>query len=153
FSAAASPGNSGGPLVDERGRVIGVVLRKSPAENLNMALPIGELVDAKENEGVVSGRIPVRLPIFDESETLKLAERFELPQPLAQFYTTVHERTVRAISAAQQKLLEDNSNHLFPRGAGSEQLLHTIERTAFPRVMHEDPNKVWVTNTPQLETV
>src|SRR4029077_8592474 len=43
FSAAASPGNSGGPLIDEHGKVIGVVLRKSPAENLNMALPIAEL--------------------------------------------------------------------------------------------------------------
>jgi serine protease Do len=35
FSAAASPGNSGGPLVDEHGKLIGVVLRGSPAENLN----------------------------------------------------------------------------------------------------------------------
>jgi hypothetical protein len=38
FSAAASPGNSGGPLVDRKGRVIGVVLRKSPSENLNVAV-------------------------------------------------------------------------------------------------------------------
>jgi S1-C subfamily serine protease len=37
FSAAASPGNSGGPLIDRNGKVVGVVVRKSPNENLNFA--------------------------------------------------------------------------------------------------------------------
>src|SRR5581483_8096915 len=46
FSAAASPGNSGGPLLDQDGKVIGVVLMKSPNENLNYALPIGEVLNA-----------------------------------------------------------------------------------------------------------
>src|SRR5205823_12619504 len=35
FSAAASPGNSGGPLLDGVGRVIGLIEAKSPNENLN----------------------------------------------------------------------------------------------------------------------
>ena len=153
FSAAASPGNSGGPLVDDHGRVIGVVLRKSAAENLNMALPIAELVNAKEGEGVLGGRVPIRLPLFDESETLNINQRIDLPQPLPQFYVTVSERTVQILSDATHKLLEDNSSHLFPRGAGSERLLHTTERAAFPRLMHEDPNKVWVAAAPQLQTV
>jgi hypothetical protein len=39
FSAAASPGNSGGPLLDEQGGLLGVILMKSEAENLNYALP------------------------------------------------------------------------------------------------------------------
>ncbi|MBT5855520.1 trypsin-like peptidase domain-containing protein [bacterium] len=43
FSAAASPGNSGGPLLDSAGRVIGVVLQRSTGENLNVALPIEEV--------------------------------------------------------------------------------------------------------------
>ena len=102
FSAAASPGNSGGPLVDEHGKVIGVVLRKSPSENLNTALPIAELVNAKDDEGTIGGRMPIRLPIIDQSETITLAERFDLPKPLAQFYTTVLERTVQGISAGAQ---------------------------------------------------
>ncbi|HEX4598826.1 MAG TPA: serine protease, partial [Burkholderiaceae bacterium] len=153
FSAAASPGNSGGPLVDERGRAIGVVLRKSPAENLNTALPIAELMNAKDGEGRISGRIPMRLGIIDASETAKFDERFDLPKPLAQFYTTMLELTVRLITGAQQKLLEHNAAHLFPRGAGSEQLLHTIDRAAFPRLMREDPNKVWVATSPQAQTV
>ena len=50
-------------------------------------------------------------------------------------------------------MLKDNADHLFPHGAGSERLLHTIDRAAFPRLMREDPNKVWVAGAPQLQTV
>ncbi len=43
FSAAVSPGNSGGPLVDQRGRVIGIVSAKlvyPGAEGLSLAIPV-----------------------------------------------------------------------------------------------------------------
>jgi serine protease Do len=153
FSAAASPGNSGGPLIDEHGKVIGIVLRKSPAENLNMALPIAEVLNAKDGEGSLGGRVPVRLPIFEASETLRIDERFDLPKPLAQFYNTVWERTTELVSGAAKKLLADNTGHIFPHGVGSERLLHTTERAAFPQLMHEDPNKVWVVGGPQVRTV
>ncbi|MGZ3725444.1 MAG: trypsin-like peptidase domain-containing protein, partial [Pseudobdellovibrio sp.] len=43
FSAAASPGNSGGPLLNGDGAVVGIVVRKSPSENLNYAVPFSEL--------------------------------------------------------------------------------------------------------------
>ena len=42
FSAAASPGNSGGPLLNEQGQVIGLITMKSENENLNYALPVSE---------------------------------------------------------------------------------------------------------------
>lgn len=42
FSAPASPGNSGGPLLDSKGRVVGVVSRRNATENLNYAIPIAE---------------------------------------------------------------------------------------------------------------
>jgi len=153
FSAAASPGNSGGPLVDERGKVIGIVLRKSPAENLNVALPIAEVSNAKDGEGRLGGRIPMRLPLFDASEKLTIDERFDLPKPLAQFYSTMLELTLRLISGGEQKLLDHNKDHLFPHGAGSERLLHTIDRAGFPRLIREDPNKIWVASAPQVQTV
>ena len=153
FSAAASPGNSGGPLVDERGRVVGVVLRKSPSENLNVALPIAEVVNAKEGEGHLGGRIPMRIGIIDASETLKFDEHFDLPKPLAQYFTSMTQLTTGLVTGAQTKLLEHNAEHLFPRGAGSEQMLHSIYRAPFPRTLHEDPNKVWVAVAPQVQTV
>jgi serine protease Do len=153
FSAAASPGNSGGPLVDEHGKVIGIVLRKSPAENLNVALPIAEVNNAKDGEGTLGGRIAMRLPLFDASEKLTIDERFQLPKPLAQFYSTVWDLTLPPVSGAEQTLLDHNANHVFPRGEGSARLLHTIDRAPFPRLMHEDANKVWVEGAPKVETV
>ena len=153
FSAAASPGNSGGPLLDERGRVIGVVLRKSPAENLNVALPITELVNAPEGEGRIGSRFPVHGLIIDASETVTVDERFDLPRPLAQVYTSALDISVRAMWNATTRLLEHNADHLFPHGAGSERLLHTIERAAFLQPMREDPNKIWIASSPHVETV
>jgi S1-C subfamily serine protease len=40
--AAANPGNSGGPAVDRRGRVVGVLV-SGGGENLNFAVPIRQL--------------------------------------------------------------------------------------------------------------
>lgn len=44
YSAAASPGNSGGPLLNLSGEVVGIVTQKSSNENLNYAFPIKEFV-------------------------------------------------------------------------------------------------------------
>lgn len=52
FSAAASPGNSGGPLLNLNGEVVGIVTKKSNNENLNYAFPINdfEAFSGKEAE-------------------------------------------------------------------------------------------------------
>ena len=44
FSAAISPGNSGGPVIDSRGRVVGIASAKvvyTGAEGLGLAIPVG----------------------------------------------------------------------------------------------------------------
>src|SRR6185437_10622880 len=120
FTAAASPGNSGGPLVDSHGRLIGVVLRKSASENLNYALSIEQVLGAKEAEGRVSTRSSIRLPIMDIAETVS--------------------------QHGDAQLLAHNAAHVFPHGTGSERLLHTIERSAFPQRIHEGQNGTWLSN-------
>jgi serine protease Do len=39
-SAAVNPGNSGGPLLDEMGRVAGIVTLKARLENVSFAVPV-----------------------------------------------------------------------------------------------------------------
>lgn len=153
FTAAASPGNSGGPLVDRRGQLIGVVLRKSPSENLNYALSIAQVLGAKEGEGRVSTRTTIRLPIMDTAETLQLDEHFALPRGLPDFYKTWMNIVETATQRGSAQLLAHNAAHVFPRGAGSERLLHTIERSPFPQRVHEVQNGNWVINGARPQSV
>ena len=59
FSAPASPGNSGGPLLDGHGHVVGVVVMKNAEENLNFAVPLAELqkLSRARSEFLGNGRI------------------------------------------------------------------------------------------------
>jgi hypothetical protein len=41
-----SPGNSGGPLLDDRGNVVGIAVLKVRGESLNLFIPIGAALDA-----------------------------------------------------------------------------------------------------------
>jgi serine protease Do len=153
FSAAASPGNSGGPLVDERGRVLGVVLRKSPSENLNFALSINQVLDATPGEAKLDRRVAMHLPIMDVAETMVLDEHFVLPKGLGDFYKTWLQITMAEMHRGVTQLLEHNATHLFPRGDGSERLLHFVERAAFPVMLRESQNGVWVMTSPKPQTV
>jgi S1-C subfamily serine protease len=92
FSAAASPGNSGGPLVDLQGRVIGVVLAKSPNENLNYALPIGMVLDAPDGKAEIDQRSGYQFDVFDTTLTGRFKEEFKLPLPLAAFFAEYGKR-------------------------------------------------------------
>ena len=79
FSAAASPGNSGGPLLDKDGKIIGIVLMKSPNENLNYALPIDEVLKAPDHLAVIDKRFPYQASFLDTSQTGTFKEQFALP--------------------------------------------------------------------------
>lgn len=80
FTAPASPGNSGGPLVDGSGRVIGVVVRKSPTENLNSAVPVSELdnLSPTQSEFWLKG-----LPFGEDHKQMFFDWKFESPLPSA----------------------------------------------------------------------
>lgn len=80
--AAISPGNSGGPLVDSRGRVIGInsaVISGSGVSNLGFAIPIN-LAMSMANQVLATGRyVRAFLGIQYIDITPEIAQQFRLP--------------------------------------------------------------------------
>ncbi|MBR5933007.1 MAG: trypsin-like peptidase domain-containing protein [Treponema sp.] len=98
FSAAASPGNSGGPLVTTSGKVCGIVTMKNSSENLNYALPAGEISKVENNKGEIHLEFYYRVPniltqkfyhTFDDVVTLPM----ELDQLRDSCYKKLKENT------------------------------------------------------------
>lgn len=144
FSAAASPGNSGGPLVDQQGHVLGVVLRKTEAENLNYALPISRLLSDADGTGRLEGRRSVRLVVLPSAaETDEVHEQFLLPLPLQQLYQTVSKLTNTDLQKAQTRLIANNSARLFPHGDNSDAQLHQAPGSPFPRFVRMRQDGQW----------
>jgi hypothetical protein len=142
FSAAASPGNSGGPLVDRNGKVVGVVLRKSPNENLNFALAIGQVLDGSEENASLETRSSYRIMVMKATDTLDLNEKIPLPRPLDEFYAATHEVAANWAEKAHADFMKNHAQEIFPAG-NSEQLLTTVYAEAFPKLISQADGGTW----------
>jgi serine protease Do len=141
FSAAASPGNSGGPLLDKSGRVIGIVERKSPNENLNFALPIANVLDAPE-QARFDIRYTTKLPTVRESQVATLKTQFTLPRSFAEFSRAYQALTLSTTQRDQQQLLTSLAGQIFPNGK-SAKLLATVYEATLPAFVQQDSDDVW----------
>ncbi len=84
FSAAASPGNSGGPLLNEKGEVVALVSRKNMAENYNIGISYQDLRNGFNN--FVLNRDPKEIVFDSKTSDLNfggieyyLSKSFRLP--------------------------------------------------------------------------
>jgi S1-C subfamily serine protease len=144
FSAAASPGNSGGPLLDKDGKVIGVVLMKSPGENLNYALPIGEVLKAPANLAVADKRQIYILDVIEDRHTGAFKMQFPLPKSFADFSAAFLKLSDENDDQLLQDLLAENASTMFPNGTGSSRVLHGgSDDSAFPGLLHRGDDGIW----------
>ncbi len=143
FSAAASPGNSGGPLLDKDGKVIGVVLRKSPSENLNYALAIDEIVNAKDNTALLDTRETYQLDVFDYKQTESLNKEFALPKNYADFSKAYSGIWYAFEDQILRDLLKNNADGIFPHGDGATELLHSIQIGDAPGLVMKAEDGTW----------
>ncbi|MGH8126035.1 MAG: trypsin-like peptidase domain-containing protein [Rhodanobacteraceae bacterium] len=145
FSAAASPGNSGGPLLDQNGKVIGVVLMKSPNENLNYALPISEVLNAPANQAVFDRRVPYGFDLFDTTITGTFKAQFPLPVSLDDFYARFLKLRHGYVDGQLKALLAKQPDQVFPRGTGSNQVMRGVAgMQAFPRLLERNSAGDWL---------
>lgn len=144
FSAAASPGNSGGPLVDRDGRVVGVVLRKSANENLNYALPIAEVLNASGRKGELRGRSVYKLDITDQTLQDQIDVTLELPADYLSFGEELQSRYAEFSRRSASKFISAHRQDMFPMAAGAQALLHRTGMEAnFPHVVAKQDDGSW----------
>ena len=152
FSAAASPGNSGGPLLDVQGRVIGVVEAKSPNENLNYALPIQLVLDGSDKVANIEMRESFGVTkLLQGTIVSQFHDSFPLPQPFADFASHVRASLLAYYRDAQSKLAASLSDKLFPRGQ-SATLLATLYESVDPMLVMQQEDGTWDVHSCEGET-
>lgn len=143
FSAAASPGNSGGPLLDRTGKVIGIILMKSPGENLNVALPIAEALNAKPETAHVFGR----MGYFLDTMRMTKSDLMDRQIPLPKTYESLNREMValkkQFAATLLQQLLAENKEVIFPDGRESLALLHKSVHAEFPHLISQGTDGSW----------
>ncbi|HEY6839343.1 MAG TPA: serine protease [Geobacteraceae bacterium] len=149
FSAAASPGNSGGPLLDEKGAVIGIVLQKSPSENLNIALPISEVITSRIGVAEIYKKMLYFLDNMSFTKIDVLQDNIALPlayRPLNdQITASVEKFGARLLS----QLLAENRDRIFPNGKESTALFYKNVDATFPHLISRGSDGNWDVQAPK----
>ncbi len=143
FSAAASPGNSGGPLLDAEGRVVGIVIAKSPNENLNYASPIELLLNGSDKLAVLARRDSFGIPPILQGTTVgEFKASFPLPAPYEKFSREFRAALQKYYKDSEAKLLAAQAQQLFPHG-DSAKLLATLYDSSEPTLIEQQEDSSW----------
>jgi hypothetical protein len=154
FSAAASPGNSGGPLCDEEGKVIGIVIGKSPNENLNYSLPITRVLDSQPMKARFDQKSLTSIPFLHGTLTYAYKDEFELPLAWPAFVDAFRKTVERHFGESQGRLLKTYADTLFPKGPGSDVILFEPEANgARPRLVSQQADGTWIANDPPFHEI
>ncbi len=142
FSAATSPGNSGGPLLDTQGRVMGVVTAKSPGENLNFALPIERVAAGSREKAVLEAYGPFSLLILQDPVLVDFRADFALPADFEEFSRRFLQVTTDYYVTAESRLLAERADHLFPKGDADEFFAESYRRLE-PTLLAQQADRRW----------
>jgi len=153
FSAAASPGNSGGPLLDVEGRVVGIVIGKSENENLNYALPIDEVLKAEDRVADVDARMVYKIDNMpNQSDTQRLRRKIALPKSFGELDSVVTSELDEFGAMLQKDFFARQRDHVFPNGKESLRLLYSDYSGALPGIIARGDDGIWDSYTPQKTT-
>ncbi len=155
FSAAASPGNSGGPLLDGEGKVIGIVLRKSQNENLNYSLPISRVLDAPDAKARFDRRWVSELPFMRGTKTYSYRDEFPLPMSWPAFVKAYDAVETRHQDESRAELLKAYHGSAFETGVGAESILYSMNPTPSYEIdlVEQQSDNTWTIVVPDYSQV
>jgi len=148
FSAAASPGNSGGPLLDKNGRIIGIITMKSENENLNFALPVSEAVKQLGRPALLHMKSVYTLPNCSFQKLMTIDLEAALPCAYDTVRKQLHDDYCQIIENKYYDLLKENRAQTFPFGPGSINLQYDISYKNYPNIIGQAKDGHWTTYIP-----
>ncbi|MCI5071734.1 serine protease [bacterium] len=143
FTAPASPGNSGGPLVDLNAKVIGIVIGKSANENLNYSVPIKLLKKDKNKMAQFYDRKLVESD--DAEEFFSVWEHKEkLPQAFLTFADQASQAYLDGIVARRKVFEKKFKNDIFPHDRSILPRLHAQRTGTWFLELKKTAAKDWI---------
>ena len=149
YSAAASPGNSGGPLLNQDGKVIGIVTAKSQNENLNYGLPVTEVGNLEPGPGLLHESMTYQIPNINYKFRDIFNYSIALPQDYEDLQEELNADQEEIFRKSIQGLKEYYQNEIFPFDKGSEELLTATTATLFPYIINEKDDSTWQLSKPK----
>ncbi len=147
FSAAASPGNSGGPLINADGTVIGIITMKSENENLNYALPIDEIKTEADNKGYVFKDYQYIIPnLLGYKKPNKFETEINLPLPLDKVHETLTKQYKQNMIDVVNEIKKDyapNGTKNFVNSKHKNEFLVNSYGESFPICGYMNQNGDW----------
>ena len=144
-SIMTNPGNSGGPIMNSAGEVIGVVLSKK--DDFCYSLPISEI---SENEGHFHQNLRFLFALMNENirkdfdYDIEDFDSIRMPvyyQDYIKFHT---EKESQNSVEGMEELFSKYKSETFPEGTASQYVLHLSNDTTFPQIILKDSDdKQW----------
>ncbi len=136
-SADVNSGNSGGPLLDEKGKVIGLVLARN--DNICQSLPAGEILNHPGPLGVGYMKAAYGFTLYPNRGPYVVYRReFRLPQGYRELTTAAAKALQEEYTRNMDLFFETNRDTIFPRGTVSDIARCAVPTSVFPETLFMD---------------
>jgi hypothetical protein len=153
FSGSLWNSSGGGPLLDNAGRVIGIVQSRARQTGENYAVPIGILFDKAPASADINATEMLRIlmPSVTKMETL----RAEIPLPLSldEFAINVQQLRLEYINRVVRPLLESTRNNFILDGEGAPEACQLLNGQSCQCRSHRGISGTLILNNPAEEAL
>lgn len=152
-SSDVNPGNSGGPLLDESGKVIGLILSKK--DNLTYSLPVAEILKAKANKGLFHTKMNFGFYLIpgELSKSVDFDVEMNLPMEYKSIKSDYKSRFYKFYCAKMDEFFQSNSGTIFPEGDASLIPLYDYTTSFLLQTAYQNKdNKKWMISNLEYKT-
>lgn len=149
FSAPASPGNSGGPLVNNQGKVLGIIQAKSENENLNFAYPINLINEVPSKVAKVKAR--QHFSPYNLREVYTIDYEVNLPQKVDALQRVLYTNFNKISKAHAESFFSKYKDELFHQDKKIENYLQFQSISKSWQKFLKKRNGMWISYMPPFE--